>query len=912
MTLGGPAIFISYKRDHEASLAVVTALEAALAAEGVQVLRDVHIEPGERWPDELWRWLMECSGAVAVVSDEAAESDWCRREWSVLAARRVQAGLQVIPVHVGPLGPRANILADIQAVVAEPGEVSAVATAVVERLRGLPAAPLGADDHLAAHRAWLGWLYAEAPALGREPFSLADVYVETECGTLTWEQLKDDRSVDPFSEECGGRADLVETVLGCFGDPDLREPIVVQGPAGSGKSAFCLHLANRLADEGLVPVLVRFRDLRLSTYDGVDELLEDAVRVAPVGEHPPPPAEALFSPERLSDTVCFRDADICRTVVILDGWDEVTLTGSVQFRNQIEEWLPRLRQRFTDRPGPPVRLLLTGRPSTAVDRSGLLRRKTSVLTIRPLRPDRLRHYAARISRHLAQAGRDGRRVWTLDLARCERAFASYEAWFKGEHRRHPRHLRRLGPGSNDDHGTDVLGSPLLALLAFRTVAEWPADTGDLFAKPTALHHALIEITTRHAGKAEEGPEGTVHRGGRTLRRLLQRVASIITTQGGESVSFDELDRRLEDDAALRDWTEQAEGESTLHELVVNFYFKGHPELGCEFLHKSFREYLFSEAVVAALEAVSEGRSGPHAPPPREWGEDFASGSPHHDASRSLASLLAPQWLTPEVRTHLFWLVERAASADPDRWVWIRDLLNDVYAWWAEGVPLRMHQVRRRGRDAWESPTVVEMLADELPRDGRPWRFSPSTNALDAHLGDALIQLTAFVHWLLADRDMVGSRPCQTGEPDAVRFRPFRGDSANLIACIGSARGRPIGDGVIGACLRAVDVSDELLAGCDLSWADLEGATLSGAVLARASLVGARLVGADLAGANLFGADLTDADLTDAQLTGADLTGARLIDANLERAQLRDVRYDGSTTWPTGFTPPSPARADPVD
>lgn len=41
MTLGEPAIFISYKRDHEPSLAVVTELEAELVGSGFVVATTV-------------------------------------------------------------------------------------------------------------------------------------------------------------------------------------------------------------------------------------------------------------------------------------------------------------------------------------------------------------------------------------------------------------------------------------------------------------------------------------------------------------------------------------------------------------------------------------------------------------------------------------------------------------------------------------------------------------------------------------------------------------------------------------------------------------------------------------------------------------------------------------------------------
>jgi hypothetical protein len=868
--MGGPTIFISYRRGHQESLGVVADLEAALTHAGFQVLRDVDIEPGDRWSDELWRWLMECSGAVAVVSDAAAESDWCRREWSVLAARESQAGLRVVPVHVGPLGDRSNILDHLQGVPAGPDAAAAVA-AVIDRLRGLPDAPPTTADYLAAHRAWLGWLYTEAPALGREPFSLADVYIDTECGALPWEAIHKESAIDPFSEEHGGRADMIETVLGYLGDPALREPVVVQGPAGSGKSAFTLRLANRLADEGLRPVLVRFRDLRLSSYDDVDELLQDAIRVAPLGEHPPPPAESVFAPEELRRTTRFRGAEISRTVIILDGWDEVTVTGSTRFQSQIEEWLPRLRQRFCDGAGPPVRLVLTGRPSAAVERSRFLRRATPVLTVRPMRPDQLEGYARRISDRLS--GVD----WRLDLDRCRDAFGRYRAWFE----------RR------DEGGTDVLGSPLLALLAFRMVAEWPDDTGDLFARPSALYNALIEITVAHAGKAEEGPDGTVHRGGESLRRLLQRVAAVITAQGTESVSFQELEGRLEDDRALLDWAEEATGESTLHELVVNFYFKSNRELGCEFLHKSFREYLFAEAIVRELETICGDRSGPFAPPERKVREDFAANSIHRTASRSLARLLSPEWLAPEVRSHVFWLIERAAAENRGRWVWIRDLLADVYSWWVDRAHLRIHPERRYGRPDLSDPAILDVIKYELPRDDRQWIGSRTTTSMDAHLGDALLQITAFVHSCLMNEDMVGTREHQSGQPGKVRFRPFGDVAQTIIARIAASPDRPLGAGLARSFLR----------GCDLSGANLAGAFLPGVNLNSAKLQDASFWRAELFTADLREADLRNAVLPHSDLHYADLSGADLTGADLDGTRFKSLRHDERTKWPEEFQAP---------
>ncbi len=64
--------------------------------------------------------------------------------------------------------------------------------------------------------------------------------------------------------------------------------------------------------------------------------------------------------------------------------------------------------------------------------------------------------------------------------------------------------------------------------------------------------------------------------------------------------------------------------------------------------------------------------------------------------------------------------------------------------------------------------------------------------------------------------------------------------------------------------------------------------LSGRELTEAYLVGARMSRAQLARADLFGATLR----------GVDLTGR-----NFDRADLSGARWDSSTIWPEGYTPP---------
>jgi hypothetical protein len=147
-------------------------------------------------------------------------------------------------------------------------------------------------DAILSHINHQRWLFEEAPVFRKEPFALADVYVDSECGSLSWGEIqagadaceidpaRRQNLVDPFSEGHGGRYSLLETVLALMGDSSFTEAIVIQGVAGSGKSSFTLKLCSTLEKEGLYPIRVRLRDLPL------DRHITDAL------------SKAMFPPER--------------------------------------------------------------------------------------------------------------------------------------------------------------------------------------------------------------------------------------------------------------------------------------------------------------------------------------------------------------------------------------------------------------------------------------------------------------------------------------------------------------------------------------------------------------------------------------------------------------------------------------
>jgi hypothetical protein len=101
--------------------------------------------------------------------------------------------------------------------------------------------------------------------------------------------------------------------------------------------------------------------------------------------------------------------------------------------------------------------------------------------------------------------------------------------------------------------------------------------------------------------------------------------------------------------------------------MISFFFKGgHTHLGCEFVHKSFREYLFAEAIVEALKDFGRDDSG-ELRKRASYYKEFNKEDPQYGLTRTLSELLSPQWLSPEVAVHveqlLAWEIQREVSGE---------------------------------------------------------------------------------------------------------------------------------------------------------------------------------------------------------------------------------------------------------
>src|SRR5262245_3042256 len=827
--------------------------------------------------------------------------------------------------------------------------------------------------------------YLSEPLFKREPYALQHIYVSTECGKLAWGEIRGPRDArrgevlarpaercDPFSENHGGRHNLLDTAMGYVTDRNFKELIVIQGVAGAGKSSFTLRLCAELWAKGWRPLRIRLKRLRLSSslIDALNEAVElaDEDRLAdlPVAR----PKDLLLGGE-IFRTPYGGDHSLCRYVLILDGWDELDLSDSRPFREKVGEMLREVRRVFLDpQRRPRVRVIVTGRPSPDVVESKFLNDDTPVLTMRPISPQQLREFVERLDDalgsvppYVAVENPDEWRVphrHTLD-----KAFSKYEETFNASLPKYDEGGTIKEPGrAPKSNSLEVLGLPLLAYLTIRVMAQTVRSGGppekqqavinEMVENPTLLYRSLIDLTCEKAGKAafdahDRGDE--VERQWRevgwSLRERLRRTAAAMSTLGVEHISREEWKRRaLQDEKEERE-TQTAE-DHPLTRLMISFYFKGgQPEQGCEFAHKSFREYLFAECVVETLKEYGRRMNERDAerPPARDYWRDFSREEDRlrYDFSRELAYLLAPQWVAPNVWDHLQHLIEweisraaTASNASPDdsqlsglptqalsfeRWKYVRDGLADLWEWWRHCAHLRTQvKTDRWKKSVIEPPFVAELIRWAAPLTAEENEALPleSSTSIDAHLGDALCQFCAMVHFYVAvneglnridlrlfeyvesSRKRKFQRLAKRDQIELVLFAPGGEDDKpgfynptfrHYFARINSAFDGPLREFPSRAILHSVNLTKAFLVFANLDtvclgFANLVEACLNGAYLSRANLSCANLLGANLINANLSNASLEHANLKNASLSYARLNYANLNGAILYSADLR--------------------------
>ncbi|EAZ92503.1 pentapeptide repeat-containing protein [Crocosphaera chwakensis] len=837
--------------------------------------------------------------------------------------------------------------------------------------------PLQLQEVLYAHGYYQSWLYNTAKVFKKEAFSLSDIYLETDCGDLKWSEIKPPSKhnqsnrfyqetlttkKNPFSETDSQRVNLLSTVLNYFEDPKFKEPIVIQGIAGAGKSSFTLHLAHILREKGCTPIRVLLKDI----INLNQNLLETIPKSLRFGEEEMDnfKYDPEFDPEWLRELINRNEViyfgekrtEISPYVFIFDGWDEIRTEASQGFKESIEKVLKNIRNVFIEQRGkrPPIRMIVTGRPSRDVSDTGFLCDSTPILTLKPLTHTQLDTY---IKDFQDARQKSNAPYQTLDPKYIDIILNTYKQEFEQLVKEHER-----GNISDINGSLAVLGLPLLAYLTLRLLfkVESEEELQALIHNPTNLYRALIDETCEGAGNPSFTKDLSQERyrlSGYPLRRLLWQTAQAITAMRKETISRNELWSRI-DQKELKDNLEsivkKITRDNVLSPLIISFFFKENTGEGCEFVHKSFREYLFAEAIVERLKAYGtddkvieqyqnqeDSKNG--FPEREKFWQNFETSDPRYDLTRDLSKCFATAWLSPEIRTHLLniltWEINRAsditASSSPtplDKWGYIRDALADIWDWWAADMVF-CSQPKEHDYHIpdFHPPYLVELAKLCSPLDQQVWENGlpepEGGHTINARLGDAFFHLSAIVHGLLyqyAIKELSESvkfeepqhrRRYQTlciakDENDQkiswIRFAPngrLYDHFQTLVNRINAAETRPqetfpsyvwgFGIELYEAKLTGADLTGAYLEGADLGGADLTGADLTGADLEGADLRGAYLEGADLGGADLTGADLEGADLTGADLRGADLTGAYLEGAYLEGADLTGADLTGA-------------------
>jgi hypothetical protein len=304
------------------------------------------------------------------------------------------------------------------------------------------------------------------------------------------------------------------------------------------------------------------------------------------------------------------------------------------------------------------------------------------------------------------------------------------------------------------------------------MVQWPSsDLTPLVKNPTTLYRLLTNLTCEKGGRYGKDVLDPALPGS-DLRSLLHETAAAMTVFGRDNIPFDELDYRLSlMNCDLLKRVQETTKENPVTSLMINFFFKGgRTELGAEFLHKSFREFLFAEAIIESLKNFAHSNTEPL--PERSsqyYWEDFQRSDPRYTLSRRLATLLAPQWITREVALFIEglirWELARSYGMDKEptlgtatqalsiqQWCIIRDTLADLWDWWGEGIHLRLQPfITGKKIDSWNPPYVADLIKWAMPQDVAKGEVpvAPRATSMDGHLGDGLFRLTTLVHHFIA-------------------------------------------------------------------------------------------------------------------------------------------------------------------
>ncbi|HLO87654.1 MAG TPA: pentapeptide repeat-containing protein, partial [Nostocaceae cyanobacterium] len=309
-----------------------------------------------------------------------------------------------------------------------------------------------------------------------------------------------------------------------------------------------------------------------------------------------------------------------------------------------------------------------------------------------------------------------------------------------------------------------------------------------------------------------------------LRRLLAEAALCITQSGGESATMQTVKVRLQHDDEVKELIASAEkeiGEEALKTALCAFYLKSSDGGGVEFLHKSFREFLFADRLKQSLEEWTE---------PGRRGKSFNLDD--EQLHWEIYDLFGHGGLTEEIVEYLMGLLVNSAEFKP---VQLFKRLENFYQLWCNGEfidasPENYPQKKMR------------LLKEQGIKIGQ--------RQVDIYAGLNIMILLLELHRYGQAREDLKKEIVfyPSGKSDGNSITTQLLKIINYSNCSDSS----LFNSVAGKFLSCAYLSRAYLSRVLLNFVDLRGAELSGATLSNTDLIRTDLRDADLSGANLSG------------------------------------------------------------
>jgi uncharacterized protein YjbI with pentapeptide repeats len=715
-----------------------------------------------------------------------------------------------------------------------------------------------------------------------EPFTLKEIYVPLKVRLI-------DKNGEPEKRE---PVVLQERAKAWLNNPDEAGKVLfIQGHPGRGKSAFCRMFAEWVRETQhptWTPILLRLRDVGALEKD-FEETLRKAV-------------DRDFAK---SDEGWLSDRNTT-FLFLLDGFDELLMQGRTS--DGLEEFLKQVanfQRSCQSNSEKGHRVLITGR---TLSLQSIERQMPSNLE----RVELLEMDDGLRSRWFAQ--------W-LKLAGSEKTQA-FQAFLCNQ--QCPERIQQLSR------------EPLLLYLLAAMHRDGGLDlqmfegAEGVQAKILIYEQTIDWVLTKQ--RSDDLTNEITALDTESLRTILAEAGLSVVQAGGECAPLSMIEKRLEQDAEVKDAIAAAREriqENPLRNALAAFYLQpGQAGSGSvEFIHKSFGEFLCAERLKEAIESWTEPGTRR-----RKFAVDV------EQFNWQIYDLLGSPVLSLEIVEYLMELLARSSDFKP---VGLFERLHEFYEGWCEGefidappenlpqrkmrtlkelLPEQKRPLGIRQVDVYAGLNVMLLLL-ELHRHPDIDYFLASNYLARAVKNFAFLETDAFINLF---RRFVSGANLQATNLQNMDLRNldlsgmnfsnsnfFNVDfSGSNISCTDFSHSNFLhvnfsDTELVEANFNACNFKESLFLNSDLTSADLSDANFYEVNFRRARLSSANLCRANISASNFNRAYFGSTDVGDYFLNGANLASAILRNVDLREANfyseasgvnLESISFDRDTNW----------------